>query len=158
MYALIVNNQVSEYPCSYARLRNLHLQTSFPKELSVNIQQEFGLVSVIETELPTFDGDTHRVIEGTPELVEGQWRQTWEIVALPAEQVTENQLRHANEESIAQARAQAKADVFVQQFVNMTPAQVATYVANNVLNLADAKGLLTKLALMMLAIAKEQYK
>lgn len=59
---------------------------------------------------------------------------------------------------IIQAKADTKADAFVQQFVDMTPAQVIAYVNSNVANLADAKQLLTKLALMMLAIAKEQYK
>ena len=59
---------------------------------------------------------------------------------------------------ITQAKADARADTFVQQFVNMTPAQVIAYVNANVGNLADAKQLLTKLALMMLALAKEQYK
>ena len=60
--------------------------------------------------------------------------------------------------AVAQAKTDAKADAFVQQFVDMTPAQVIAYVNGNVANLADAKQLLTKLALMMLAIAKEQYK
>lgn len=59
---------------------------------------------------------------------------------------------------IAQSKANARADTFVQSFVNMTPAQVIAYVNANVSNLAEAKQLLTKLALMMLAIAKEQYK
>lgn len=66
--------------------------------------------------------------------------------------------RTAKVADIAQAKADARADNFVQQFVNMTPAQLIAYVNANVSNLADAKQLLTKLALMLLAIAKEQYK
>ena len=66
--------------------------------------------------------------------------------------------REAHRASIEQAKADTRADNFVQQFVNMTPAQLIAYVNANVSNLADAKQLLTKLALMLLAIAKEQYK
>ena len=64
----------------------------------------------------------------------------------------------AEKAAIAKTKTDTKADAFVQQFVNMTPAQVIAHVNSNVANLADAKQLLTKLALMMLAIAKEQYK
>ena len=66
--------------------------------------------------------------------------------------------RTAKVADIAQAKADAKSDAFVQSFVAMTPAQVAAYVEANVGNLAEAKQLLKKLALMMLAIAKEQYQ
>ena len=55
-------------------------------------------------------------------------------------------------------RAQVKNDAFVQQFIEMSPAQVIAYVNSNVSNLADAKQLLTKLALMLLVVAKEQYR
>jgi hypothetical protein len=64
----------------------------------------------------------------------------------------------AKRTEIAQAMEAARADAFVRQFVNMTPAQVADYVNGNVSNLTDARNLLIKLALMMLALAKEQYK
>lgn len=73
---------------------------------------------------------------------------------LSAEEVAEA----AKRAEFAEARAATKSDAFVRQFVEMTPAQVIAYVNSNVANLADAKQLLTKLALMMLAIAKEQYK
>lgn len=64
----------------------------------------------------------------------------------------------AAQAALQSERQDIKADAFVQQFVDMTPPQVIAYVNNNVANLADAKQLLTKLALMLLVIAKEQYK
>lgn len=73
-------------------------------------------------------------------------------------QLAEKAAAEAKLADIAQAKADTKADAFVQQFVEMTPAQVIAYVNSNVANLADAKQLLTKMALMMLAIVKEQYK
>lgn len=38
---------------------------------------------VHEAQRPEYDPETQYVIEGQPEKVEGQWRQTWEIVPLP---------------------------------------------------------------------------
>ena len=78
--------------------------------------------------------------------------------AAPAEIIDKELADIAKSSAVAQAKADAKADAFVQQFVEMTTAQVIAYVNSNVASLADAKQLLTKLALMMLAIAKEQYK
>lgn len=86
-----------------------------------------------------------------------------ELAAIAASQPTPAEVaaeaaRQAKLAAIAQAKSDAKADAFVQQFVEMTPAQVIAYVNANVSSLADAKQLLTKLALMMLVMAKEQYK
>ena len=66
------------------------------------------------------------------------------LVALEAERAT--------------AKTAAKADAFVQSFINMTPAQVIAYVNSNVTDLASARTLLTKMALMMLLIAKKEFK
>lgn len=38
---------------------------------------------VHETAQPDYDPETEMVIEDAPEQVEGQWRQTWQIVPLP---------------------------------------------------------------------------
>lgn len=66
--------------------------------------------------------------------------------------------REAKAAEVAKAKIDTKEDAFVQQFIAMTPAQVVDHVNANVTTLVDAKQLLTKLSLMMLAIAKEQYK
>lgn len=57
-----------------------------------------------------------------------------------------------------EAKQAAKADAFVQAFVDMTPAQVVAYVASNVTDLASARQLLTKMALMLLLLAKKEFK
>lgn len=63
--------------------------------------------------------------------------------------------RQAEDEA---ARLAARADAFVSAFVDMTPAQVIAYVNANVNNVADAKVLLTKMALMLLLLARKEYK
>ena len=61
-------------------------------------------------------------------------------------------------EQLAKAKTDAKADAFVQQFVEMTPAQISTYVDGNVTDLASARLLLKRLSIMMLFLAKQAYK
>ena len=158
MYALIENGSVAVYPYGARQLRKDNPNTSFSTQMSDIEFEEWGVFRVVPSALPTYDEITHIVEEAPPVLVNGVWEQQWNIVALSAEQAAQNQAEKDDADSIDLARTQAKADGFVQQFVAMTPAQVSTYVADNVNTLADAKNLLAKLALMMLAIAKEQYK
>jgi hypothetical protein len=56
------------------------------------------------------------------------------------------------------AHESARTDNFVQNFIAMTPQEVATYVENNVNTLADAKAFLKKLSLMLLFVAKESFE
>ena len=51
-----------------------------------------------------------------------------------------------------------KADTFVSNFIAMTPAQATSYVDTNVKDLASAKSVIQKLALMVLVLAKSGFK
>jgi hypothetical protein len=57
-----------------------------------------------------------------------------------------------------QAKTAAKADAFVQQFVDMTPAQVAAWFDSNVTDLASARTALKRMALMLLLLAKREFR
>jgi hypothetical protein len=64
----------------------------------------------------------------------------------------------AADESDAAIRSSVKADAFVQQFMAMTPAQVATYVDAQVTDLASARLMLKRMALMLLLLARHEYR
>lgn len=64
----------------------------------------------------------------------------------------------AEELARAEITAAAKADAFVRKFVEMTPAQVTSWIGANVNSLAEAKTLLTKMALMLLLLARREFK
>jgi hypothetical protein len=57
-----------------------------------------------------------------------------------------------------QAKAAAKADAFVQQFVEMTPAQVAAWFDANVTDLASARLAMKRMAIMLLLLAKREFR
>jgi hypothetical protein len=73
-------------------------------------------------------------------------------------QALEDAAARQQTETDAATAAAVKADTFVQNFIAMTPAQVSAYVENNTANLAQVRSLLTKIALMLLALARQQYR
>ena len=56
------------------------------------------------------------------------------------------------------ARQAASADAFVQNFIKSTPAEVTGYIDTNVTDLASAKTVLKKMALMLLLLARREYR
>lgn len=55
-------------------------------------------------------------------------------------------------------RSAILADSFVPQFIAMTPAQVSAYINTNVTSLATAKTLIEKLSLMVLLLARREFR
>ena len=73
---------------------------------------------------------------------------------IPPEEIIRQQVY---EQDMADVAA-VKSDTFIQSLIAMTPAQVSSYVENNTANLAQVRALLTKMALMLLALARREYR
>lgn len=58
----------------------------------------------------------------------------------------------------AAALTAVKADAFVQNFIAMTPQQVANYVDANTETLAETRALLKKMGQMLLVLARREYR
>jgi hypothetical protein len=87
MYALIENNTVTQYPYSFIQLRKDNPNTSYPRNPSDEVLENFGLFKVQPTANPEHDSVTQNVTEGTPELVDGVWTQTWIVSDIPEEEI-----------------------------------------------------------------------
>ncbi len=87
-------------------------------------------------------------------LIDGVWTQAWTMVDVSPEEAAIRQQRAAD----AADREAVKGDTFVQNFIAMTPDQVSTYINANTNNLAEVRALLNKMALMMLVLARKQYR
>lgn len=99
MYALIENNTVSQYPYSFAQLRKDNPNTSYPRNPSDEILENFGVFKVEQTTRPEHDTVAQNVNEGAPELVNGVWSQTWVISDASQEEIasrTEDLKRQIN--------------------------------------------------------------
>ena len=91
MFAYIENSEVSVYPVTMSWLKSQHPNVSFPRHLSdINDLTSFNIVEVIGTDQPTYNDDTHYLQELSPELVDGQWRQRWNIVSFGDDVIAKN--------------------------------------------------------------------
>lgn len=153
MYIKIENGGVQVYPYSISLLRKDNPYVSFPKQMSNELLAEYGVYPVTPVERPA-STLTQDSVEGTPELINGVWTQVWTMVDVSPEEAAFRQ-QMADGEAELQA---TKADAFVQNFIAMTPAQVETYVQNNTANLGQTRALLKKMALMLLTLAKREYR
>jgi len=152
-YALIENGAVATYPYSYAAFRASNPDTSFPREVSNEWLAGYGIYPVAPVARPA-NTLTTNFVEGTPVLVGDVWTQVWDEVPASAEQIAE---RQTAADDVA-AKDAIKADNFVTNFIAMTPAQVASYIQANVTDLASAKNVIGKLALMVLLLARREFR
>jgi hypothetical protein len=153
MYLRIKDGGIIEYPFPLGRLRNENPNTSFPREMAAEMLAEYGIYPVASSEQPETTL-TQYPVEQTPELVNGVWTQVWAMADFSPEEVARRQQKEAD----AAHAAAVKADAFVQTFVAMTPAEVSDYVNANTGTLAQTRALLNKMALMLLALARREYR
>ena len=91
MFAYIENSEVSVYPVTMSWIKSQHPNVSFPRNLSdINDLASFNIVEVIGTDQPTYNDDTQYLQELSPELVDGQWRQRWNIVSFSDDVIAKN--------------------------------------------------------------------
>ena len=109
MHIKLTNGTPEKY--SIGQLRRDNPQVSFPKSIPDSTLAEFGVYPLRPTERPEFDPMTQRVEEGTPvrqrtknadgtfkaddpatgEDEAWEWVQTWDVIALTAEEVAQRQ-------------------------------------------------------------------
>lgn len=77
------------YPITLDDIRKENPQTSFPTNFD---PAAFGYSPVFTPDIPPFDEVTQAVRELAPALVDGQWREQWEVYALPANTVIQAQI------------------------------------------------------------------
>jgi hypothetical protein len=152
MYLRIKNAEI-EYPFNLRTLKLENPNVSFPSEVGDDLLAEYGVYPVTAVPPPS-STMTQDAVEQTPQQIDGVWTQAWAMVDVSPEEATFRQRDEAEKEA-AQA---IKADAFVQSFISMTPAQVTAYIENNTANLAQVRSLLVKISLMLLALARREYR
>lgn len=150
---LRLNNNVVEYPFQLRTLKLENPNTSFPSEISLELLAEYSVYPVAIVQRPS-STLTQDPVEQMPQQINGVWTQVWALVDVSPEEAAR---RQQDATDVAHAAA-VKADAFVKNFIAMTPAQVESYVANNTANLAQVRALLNKMALMLLALARREYR
>jgi hypothetical protein len=153
MMFLRFQNNVIEYPFSLKTIKEENPNVSFPSEISVELLAQYNVFPVVPTAPPN-STITQDPAESVPVNINGVWTQTWVMVNIP---VNEAEARQRNADYAAE-RNLIKADTFVQNFIAMSPSQVTDYVNNNTANLAQVRSLMAKMAVMLLLLAKNEYR
>jgi hypothetical protein len=149
-YALIKDNIVIQYPYGFAQLRNDNQQVSFPRNPSDEKLAEFGVVIVASSPTPVHNPITENVVEVTPVQNDGIWTQAFSVETATAEEIASRQ-KSADDET---SSSEIKADIFVENFIKMTPAQLSEYIDDNATTVAALRVLVKKMALMLLILAR----
>lgn len=85
MYIKVTNGVPESYTIRQLRLDNPNV--SFPKDMPESVLADFDVFPLLSAPQPEYNGLTQRVVEGTPELTDGSWYQTWVIEDLAPEEV-----------------------------------------------------------------------
>lgn len=152
-YALVRDGAIAQYPYSFSMLRRDNPMVSFPRDPDAAKLAEWGVVTVHDAPQPAYDV-AKDIVESTPVLSGGTWVQSWQQVDADPEVVAQR----LEGQKTKTERSEIVADKFVGQFIAMTPAQVAAYVDGNVTDLASAKTLLKRMAVMMLLMARREFR
>lgn len=79
-----INTATNEYPVSFAALRDAYPLTLFPEDFS----GAFGdYAPVFTADAPAYNAATEKIVETAPQLQNGQWTQTWEVVPLTEQEI-----------------------------------------------------------------------
>ena len=91
--ATFINTQTMAYPVYQNQIQAEYPNTSFPTPF---VAPE-PYAPVMESPQPSFNPITQAVVQGTPVQTDGEWWQTWTVVALDAEQIAYNQAQKAQQ-------------------------------------------------------------
>lgn len=89
MYALIKKGEVSQYRYTIGNLRRDNPNTSFPKHPTDEMLASWDMYPVTKTDQPTSD-HTKNIVEGTPVLVDGVWKQVWNVVDATSDEIAKH--------------------------------------------------------------------
>ncbi len=96
MYVLAPAQVVTTYPYSSSDLKRDNPQTSFPRELTVNLLAEWNVFPVEKQPAPPYDPVTQNLNQGDPVFQDGKWLMTWQVTAATSAQIEERRKNNAN--------------------------------------------------------------
>jgi len=89
-FVLIKDGQVAVYPYSLLTFRVENPSVSLPIDPTENQLNEQDIYTVEPTNKPAFDPLTQDVKETAPQIIDGVYSQSWEIVQLTPEEIEAN--------------------------------------------------------------------
>lgn len=85
--AFVENEIVTAYPIGSVEIKRKFPNTSFSLPLEGQDLSDFGVATIEATPQPIIDSKVEKLEEATPELVDGVWRQKWNVISLTVEEI-----------------------------------------------------------------------
>lgn len=99
MYVKITSGAVDTYPYNVGQLRRDNPNTSFPKKISDDMLESYGVYTVVYTDVPSIDDRTQKAEQASsPSLIDGAWTVGWTTSSKTAEetQAWDNRVASSN--------------------------------------------------------------
>lgn len=131
----VADGSVARYPYPPGQLRLDYPNTSFPDLITEAMFAEYGVHPVERVDPPAYDPQTHRPEEAAPALVEGRWRQVWQLRAATVEEAADGAAQKS-----AKAAAEARA-ALRRELANTLPQQSLPALVDRLVKLERALGI-----------------
>ena len=126
MYVKVENGELAQYPYTKAQLRNENPNTSFPKGVSDDALEEWGVYKVSFPAPPDHDPKTQNCdANGTPTLEGGSWVMGWTVTDKTAEERTAYDNAIAGEKRAYRDQLISETDWWASSDLTMTAEQTA---------------------------------
>ena len=153
MFAKVDNGVVVKFPYNIRDFKADNPNVSPPADMSA--LGDYGVVPVVQFEQPApSDPMTVRVIKGPVTEIAGVWTETWVEEALSAEEQAER-LLDKDEQDTQDA---LKIDPWMINFKDMSISDAEAYIDSSVTDLASAKAVLRRLAVICLLLVKDKLR
>ncbi len=124
-YVKVTNGTVDQYPYTIGQLRRDNPNTSFPKSISEEVLNSYGVYKVVNSETPTFDIATQYLETVDPVLVGDTWKTSQTVVTRTAEQQVEFDERTARVNRRERDNRIVETDWWASSDLTMTAEQTA---------------------------------
>ncbi len=127
MHVKITNGNVDTYPYNVGQLRRDNPNTSFPKQISDDMLESYGILPVTFADMPSINDRTQKAEQASsPSLVDGAWTIGWTTSSKTAEETQEWDDRVASSNRSKRDGLLAETDYFALTDVTMDAA-MTTY-------------------------------
>ena len=127
MYVKISNGAVDQYPYTVGNLRRDNPNTSFPKNPSSELLEDWGLYSVVVADVPSYNERTQKTTQGAaPSLVDGAWTIGFTVEDKTSEEITQYDTDAALSARMSRDYKLSQTDFYALSDVTMS-AEMAAY-------------------------------
>ena len=127
MYVKITNGSVETYPYSVGQLRRDNPNVSFPKQISEDVLESYGVFPVNVVSEPSFDNRTQTLSQNDqPYHENNQWNIGWTVKDKTSNQIAQYDEIMANTNRDKRNAKLTKTDFYALSDVTMS-AEMATY-------------------------------